>query len=164
MGKLRLVPVPCPCDDDKMNLLRVPLGMTHEKSVRCPFLSSEFQHEVREGTCCSWDLDELEAALEAVQKLPELDCEWLDAIHIREHRTAEEGWSLAENLTNLRKDLSGLIDADAAESGNRTERAKLAWHDAIAASADWLDAIGAKGFGTVAAHTQDTIPKSANSF
>lgn len=108
MTKLRLVPVPCACDDHNMNFLRVALGMTHKKSARCPFLSDEFQHEVQGGTCCSWDLGELEAALEDLEKVPELDLYWLHCIDIRSHRTAEQGWSLAENLRRTQEELAGL--------------------------------------------------------
>jgi hypothetical protein len=148
MDDLKLIPVPCSCRDHQLAVLRVPLGMTHSKEVRCPFLSDEFQHEVREGTCCSWNLTELEAALEAVESLPDFnDVCWAD--RLRRHRTAEDVLSLIDQLVELRERLGEEIDLDAADAGDATERTKLEWLDEIASSVDWFDVISKQGFGVV---------------
>jgi hypothetical protein len=109
----------------------LPPRMTHSKSERCPHLAEEFQHEVAEGTCCSFDGEALK------NDLTFWGAEDL-AARVDLGMTAEEALAFSSALTALARAAADVTDSD---------EGALAAYGGLCAAAEWYQSLAGAGFG-----------------
>lgn len=140
MAKLICFPVKCGCGKHAYPA-NLPHRMAHSKNERCPFVVDEYQYEVKRGTCCTFDGQEVvrsllfweEPKLAARASVPRVTCDAVRAF----------GLELEDACENILSMNAGL------DERKKKEREALGHADTIGAAGSWYQKVAAHGFGVV---------------
>lgn len=113
--------------------------MTHPKSTRCPHVAAEWQWEVSRGTCCTFDLSKVVAALE---RLEEVDL----AKRVQAPVSAEGGIRLGDEL-----EIRGgkILSRDCGEPETGEQRQFVSDCETVLCAGAWYRRLGTLGFGVM---------------
>jgi hypothetical protein len=138
MKKIVAFPVPCSCGKHDP-LPTLPPRMTHQKGVRCPFVSKAYQSEVAQGTCCTFDNTPL------VKALSSRSDPWL-VERVQQSLSAEDAQGMYKELLWAADALLPELELED-DDPKGVDRALLLLDEVIRDSACWYGDVGDSGFG-----------------